>query len=628
MRIDFLTDLGSSSTCGSAVVFRQLVDAFKMRGHRVFVRDVESGCKLVSDGETFGADHDEDGAGVEFKSRWSRKRPDLIYLALAHADAAPVVRVARGLEIPVMLDLRGWTAHEEELDRMANDVADALHLGLHVLVQDESTAGLLKAMGLRHVSVVDLGVDRRLFHPGRRDSALRASWGASENTVVFGMAGRFEPDARCHAMLDRVRRLKLHWGARIALVVAGEGKLLPAIRDEFPDAVIQPMHSRENYPQVLASMDVLLCSDASCSGSLVFREALSSGLAIVCPGAVNHEGQGTDAPVCYFTPGDDYACMQILDALAEFADTESPMRRMAREMTVGMDLRKVHGEVEQLLRQCLLQPEIRGSGRAPRDAVHTCRTVFLSDIHLGTKDCKADECRRFLKHIRAEKIVLVGDIVDAWALARGSVWRNKHGRLIRALLRKMDREQTEIIYLRGNHDEVMDKFMPMALGRLKLAREYVHTMRSGRSYLCVHGDGFDNVCSHFRWLAVLGSLGYDVLLWMNRFYNRFRSWRGKEYYSVSKAIKQKVKSAVSFIGNYEKQLENMARRRRCDGMIAGHIHHGADKWIGNIHYMNCGDWVESMTAIIEESDGRLNLVQYDEWMRKLTVEHSVAQECD
>ncbi len=631
MRIDFLTDVGPSSTCGSAVVFRQLVDSFKLRGHRVSSRDVDTGCKLVESELAFVADPDDDVSGVDFKSRWSKKRPDIVYLALTRTITTSSVRLARSLEIPVVLDLRAWLDGEETFDRLAAEVAEINHHGLHVIIQDESFAALLSSLGISRVSLLDQGVDRRMFHPGRRDDTLRASWGISANTVVFGMAGRFEPDARCYAMLDRFRRLKLHWGPRVALVVAGEGRLLPAIRDEFPDVVIHPVKSRDAKSRVFASIDVLLCTDPSCVSGQTFREALSSGTPVVCPctgDCADSMNEGDASPVHCFEPDDDYSCMKILDALAGSAGTDDSMRRNAREMTFPMDSRRIHGEVEQLLRLCLLQPEIRGSGRAPRDAVHTCRTVFLSDIHLGTKDCKADECRRFLKHIRADKIVLVGDIIDAWALSRGSVWRNKHGRLVRALLRKMDREQTEIVYLRGNHDEVMEKFMPMTLGKLRLAGEYVHTTRSGRTYLCIHGDGFDNVCSHFRWLALLGSLGYDVLLWINRFYNRFRAWRGKEYYSVSKAIKQKVKSAVNFIGDYEKQLENMARRSRCDGMIAGHIHHGADKWIGNIHYMNCGDWVESMTAIIEESDGRLNLIQYDEWMRRLTVEHSVTHECD
>mgnify|MGYP002284705326 FL=1 len=160
----------------------------------------------------------------------------------------------------------------------------------------------------------------------------------------------------------------------------------------------------------------------------------------------------------------------------------------------------------------------------------------MSDLHLGTKDCKADECRKFLKHVRAGKIVLVGDIVDAWALSRGSRWRRRHTRFVRTLLKKMEQEDVEVLYLRGNHDDILEKFLPFHLGGLKIAREYVHQAADGRRYLCVHGDGFDAISTNHRWLAMLGSLGYDVLLMVNRFYNKYSARRGWVKYYVSRAI--------------------------------------------------------------------------------------------
>lgn len=213
--------------------------------------------------------------------------------------------------------------------------------------------------------------------------------------------------------------------------------------------------------------------------------------------------------------------------------------------------------------------------------------------------------------------MLVGDIVDAWALSRGSRWRRRHTRFVRTLLKKMEQEDVEVLYLRGNHDDILEKFLPFHLGGLKIAREYVHQAADGRRYLCVHGDGFDAISTNYRWLAMLGSLGYDVLLMVNRFYNKYRAWRGREYYSVSRAIKGRVKSAVNFIGKYEEQLQRLAVKRQCDGIIAGHVHHPADTMVGKVRYLNCGDWVETMSAVLEYGDGRMETVLYKDFMKRL-----------
>ncbi len=247
----------------------------------------------------------------------------------------------------------------------------------------------------------------------------------------------------------------------------------------------------------------------------------------------------------------------------------------------------------------------------------SCRTVFLSDLHLGTPDSKADEVVEFLKHIKCEKLVLNGDIIDAWALKRGSRWSSRHSRVIRKILKLTERDRTEVVYLRGNHDDILERFMPLAFGRVRLVKEHIHRTAAGLTYLVVHGDGFDSVSTNHRWLAVVGSVGYDFLLHINRVYNHYRAWRGKEYYSLSKRIKAKVKSAVCFVDSYEQLLQQLAHHRKCDGIICGHIHTPEDKRVGDIHYLNSGDWVESLTAIIEHHDGRLELVQHQEFLAKL-----------
>jgi UDP-2,3-diacylglucosamine pyrophosphatase LpxH len=253
----------------------------------------------------------------------------------------------------------------------------------------------------------------------------------------------------------------------------------------------------------------------------------------------------------------------------------------------------------------------------PKTKLH-CKTVFLSDIHLGTPDSKADQVTWLLKHVRCERLVLNGDIIDGWHLSRNGGWQNAHTRVIRQVLKMMEKQDTEVIYLRGNHDDILEKFLPVAFGNLRLVDEFIHETPNG-NYLVVHGDGFDNVTTNYKWVAVLGSLGYDLLLRFNRLYNRWRAWRGKEYLSVSKLIKAKVKGAVNFVGRYEEQLQELARSRNCSGILCGHIHTAEDKQIGDIHYLNSGDWVESMTAVIEWESGRFQLVHLAEFEQMLEL---------
>ncbi|MGC6455867.1 MAG: UDP-2,3-diacylglucosamine diphosphatase [Coraliomargaritaceae bacterium] len=244
------------------------------------------------------------------------------------------------------------------------------------------------------------------------------------------------------------------------------------------------------------------------------------------------------------------------------------------------------------------------------------KTIFLSDVHLGTLDCKIDEVNHFLKHSHSEELILNGDIIDGWSLARHGGWTEKHTRFIRLVLKKLEKNNTDVTYLRGNHDDILDRFLPLFFGKLKVVHEHVHVGQKG-NYLVVHGDGFDAVTVNHKWLAVLGDIGYQTLLGINRFYNKYRSWRGKEYFSLSKVIKAKVKSAVNFVGKYEHQLQHFAKKRECVGIICGHIHTPDDKMIGGVHYLNSGDWVESLTALVEHHDGRFEVIQYKEFCRRL-----------
>lgn len=243
-------------------------------------------------------------------------------------------------------------------------------------------------------------------------------------------------------------------------------------------------------------------------------------------------------------------------------------------------------------------------------------SIIISDVHLGCRDSKCEEVINFLRATRCKKLILNGDIIDGWALRSNGRWLPEHTRFIRTVLKKMEKQGTEVIYLRGNHDEILDRFLPINFAGLKIENEYIHDTPNGR-YLIIHGDGFDSITTNSRWVAKAGSIGYEVLLKINRFYNSWRHFRGKPYFSLSKEIKARVKSTVNFIGRYEEQLTELAKHRKCSGIICGHIHTPADKKLeSGIHYLNSGDWVESLTAIIEPEPGEFELVDYDEFMAR------------
>lgn len=246
------------------------------------------------------------------------------------------------------------------------------------------------------------------------------------------------------------------------------------------------------------------------------------------------------------------------------------------------------------------------------------RTVILSDVHLGAPDCQIDKVNHFLKHSECEKLILNGDIIDGWSLGRRGGWSTAHTRFIRLILKKIEKRGTRVIYLRGNHDDILDRFLPMKFGGLSIVDRYIHESDSGK-FLVIHGDAFDAVTQHSKLIAVAGDIGYQSLLKFNRLYNRFRTWRGKEYFSLSKAIKARTKYVVNYISRFEDQIVAFTRRHQCTGFICGHIHTPEDKMIGDIRYLNSGDWVESNTALVEHYDGRFEVLPYDTFLERLRM---------
>lgn len=251
------------------------------------------------------------------------------------------------------------------------------------------------------------------------------------------------------------------------------------------------------------------------------------------------------------------------------------------------------------------------------------RTIILSDVHLGTPNAKVREVNHFLKHTRSEKLILNGDIIDGWQLRRGARWTPQHTRFVRLVLQKVEQQDTRVIYLRGNHDDVLACFLPLRFGNLSVLEDHIHEGVHGR-YLVLHGDVFDSVIKNFVPLAHLGDFGYRLLLGFNRLYNRYRAWRGRDHYSLSRTIKARVKSAVSYVSRFEAKLARLARSRGCIGVICGHIHTPEIRMIGEMHYLNSGDWVESLTAIVEHFDGRFELIDFASFCQHVPFDEETA----
>ena len=259
------------------------------------------------------------------------------------------------------------------------------------------------------------------------------------------------------------------------------------------------------------------------------------------------------------------------------------------------------------------------------DQILNYKSIWISDLHLGIKGCRSEMIMEFLKYTRSDKLYLVGDIVDVWALKSSWYWPQEHNNIIQKLLRKA-RHGTKVFYLVGNHDEVLRKFIPIQLGNVEILNQIIHHTVDGKKYLVVHGDQFDGVIQYAKWLSKLGSIAYELLIKFNRYLNLVRKLFGKEYWSLSKYLKFKVKNAVKFMGNYEKLVSNYAKKFKVNGIICGHIHHPSMKKMNNeIEYINDGDWVESCTALVEHFDGKLELIDWSK-KRKIILKNDSSEE--
>lgn len=237
------------------------------------------------------------------------------------------------------------------------------------------------------------------------------------------------------------------------------------------------------------------------------------------------------------------------------------------------------------------------------------RAIFISDTHLGTRGCKAEHLLDFLRHHESDYLYLVGDVIDGWAMKDGFFWPQAHNDVVQKVLRKA-RKGTRVIYVPGNHDEFGRQFSGLDFGGIAIRGEAEHRLRDGRLLWVVHGDFADAVIQHAKWLAHLGDAMYTFTLWLNRHLNHLRARFGMSYWSLSQYLKHKVKNAVSFICSFEQVLVREAHRRGYDGVVCGHIHRAEIRTVDGVLYCNDGDWVESLTALVETKEGELRIVHW------------------
>lgn len=238
------------------------------------------------------------------------------------------------------------------------------------------------------------------------------------------------------------------------------------------------------------------------------------------------------------------------------------------------------------------------------------RSIFLSDIHLGTRATQSDRLLDFLKSHESEYLYLLGDVIDFWSMKRGIVWTEGQNTVIQKVLRRA-RHGDQVFLIPGNHDEALRKYLGIAFGNIRVEGEWIHKGIDGRRYWLIHGDEYDQITRHHRWVAVLGDVAYNTLVRINITLSRIRRVLGVSgYWSLAGYAKQKVKRAVSFIFDFEESIALAAHKRGFDGVICGHIHWASDRRIGDVRYLNCGDWVDSCSAVVEHFDGRFEVIRW------------------
>lgn len=562
---------------------------------------------------------------IRLRQRWRRKRPDAVYIATESPLGISAIKAAREIGIPVVAGFH--TNFHQYLNKynLGGMEKPAMSYLKHVhskadmtLAPSYDVMNMLIGEGFKNVQLLGRGVDTDLFCPSKRSPQLRLSWGAQPSDPVVMIVGRVAVEKNLEFGMQVISQMLVK-EPRLQAVVVGAGPMLESLSKKYPDVHFVGLKKGEELAQHYASADILLFPSETETFGNVLLEGMASGLVTVSydyAAAAIHVKDHVNGLVADI--GDEQGFIE--KALQTVGQRDlSQLCKVARETLLEQSWERVTAELEGHLMQMIAE-QPASKRRLKKCRKLKLRSLFLSDIHLGTYDSKTREVIEVLKNVECDKIYLNGDIIDGWALKRGSKWKSSHTKVLRVLLRKMEKEGTELIYLRGNHDDFLEKILPLDIGGLKIEKECIHESLTGERYLVIHGDGFDSVSTNHRWIANVGAVGYDFLLKVNRVYNLFRAWRGKEYFSLSKAVKANVKSAVSFVDNYEEKLEGLAVSKNCKGIICGHIHTPADKIIGQTHYLNSGDWVETMSCIFEHRDGKFEVVHYEDFLKRIESE--------
>ena len=238
------------------------------------------------------------------------------------------------------------------------------------------------------------------------------------------------------------------------------------------------------------------------------------------------------------------------------------------------------------------------------------RSIFISDVHLGSYGCQAEKLLNFLQNTTCDQLFLVGDIIDGWQMRGRVYWPESHERVMKQLL-EMAKTGTKVRYITGNHDEFLRNYGALQFDTIEIVDEYRLRNKDGSEFLVIHGDQYDVITKYARWISTLGDVGYNLLLRINVVVNKVRSLLGYDYWSFSKWVKDSVKQAVSYVGDFEATVASVCNQRGYAGIICGHIHKAANREVGGVRYLNCGDWVESCTAILHTHDGQFQVIEHD-----------------
>jgi len=636
MRIEFVTDTFPPDINGVAMTLGRLTAMLRKQGHYVHV--IHTG-DVATDNETATTAFSFPGykevkiglpRPLKLRKRWRKKRPDVVYVACESLMGVSAMKAARELKIPVVAGFH--TNFHQYFKKYFTSITErpALKLLRRIhnpcectMVPSQYMKDLLEKEGFVNLKVLGRGVDTELFSPEKRSKELRESWGAAQNDCVIIIVGRVATEKNLPWSLSKINELREENASsdrKIKLVVVGDGPLRTKLSNKYSgeDFHFVGMQTGEDLAAHYASSDVMLFASETETFGNVLLEALASGLVTVsydyAASAIHIQDgvNGYNAPL-----SDEVVLADKLRAAIDHKDVVE-IHKAASATAEGLSWASIATTFSQHVAEIVSQQPVT-ERRIRHKTPLNVRSLFLSDIHLGTESSRAKEVADVIKHVTCEKLYLNGDIIDGWALKRKVKWKKSHTKVIRAILKKSSNKDCEVIYTRGNHDDFLTPFLPSMFGDLRIVKEHIHKTVDGKKYLVIHGDGFDSVSTNHRWLAKVGAVGYDFLLGVNRVHNKYRSWRGKGNYSIAKRVKAKVKGALSFIDKYEEQLYDLAKRRGYDGIVCGHIHTPADKMIEDIHYLNSGDWVETMSCIVEHHDGRFELLSYTDLLERFDL---------